>query len=82
MAWLPAGESEWWLLVTAPVGMIGVLCWAVAPFLAVLSIVFFLRDPARLHAPHERAWLGLLAFGSPVAWFLSNLISDAFDLLR
>jgi hypothetical protein len=24
----------------------------------------------------------LLVFGSPVAWFLSNLINDAYHLLR
>ena len=83
MAWLPVGSSDWWLLVTVPVGVAGVFCWGVAPFLALIGIVSCLRDPWRRQRPRrERVWLRALAFGSPVAWFLSNLINDAYHLLR
>ena len=83
MAWLHVGSSEWWLLVTVPVGVVGVFSWGFAPFLAVIGIVLFFRDPwRRQRSRHERVWLRLLVFGSPVAWFLSNLINDAYHLLR
>jgi ABC-type polysaccharide/polyol phosphate export permease len=83
MAWLHVGSSEWWLLVTVPVGVAGVFSWGFAPFLAVIGIVLFFRDPwRRQRSRHERVWLRLLVFGSPVAWFLSNLINDAYHLLR
>src|SRR5258706_15130878 len=74
MAWLQAGSSELWLVVTLPVAVVGVFCWALAPFLAVIGIVLLLRDPwRRQRSRRERAWLRLLVFGSPVAWFVSNL---------
>jgi hypothetical protein len=83
MAWLPVGSSDWWLLVTMPVGVVAVFCWGFAPFLAVIGVVMFLRDPwRRQRSRPERAWLRLFVFGSPVAWFLSNLINDAYHLLR
>jgi ABC-type polysaccharide/polyol phosphate export permease len=83
MAWLQVGSSEWWLLVTVPVGVVAVFCWVFAPFLAVIGLVLLLRDPwRRQRSRRERAWLRLLVFGSPVAWFLSNLIKDAYHLLR
>jgi hypothetical protein len=68
MAWVHVGSSEEWLLLTLPLGVVGVFCWVFAPFLAVIGIVLFLRDPwRRQRARHERAWLRLLVFGSPVA---------------
>ena len=83
MASLPVGSSEWWLLVAMPVGVVGVFCWGVAPFLAVIGIVLLLWDPwRRQRSRRERAWLRLLVFGSPVAWLLSNLINDAYHVLR
>ena len=83
MAWLQQGSSEWWLLVTVPVGVIAVFCWGCAPFLAVIGIVLFLWDPwRRQRSWRERAWLRSLVFGSPVAWFLSGLINDAYHLLK
>lgn len=83
MASLPVGSSEWWLLVAMPVGVVGVFCWGSAPFLAVIGIVLLLWDPwRRQRSRRERALLRVSVFGSPVAWFLSNLINDAYHLLR
>jgi hypothetical protein len=83
MASVQVGSSEWWLLITIPVGIVAVFCWGFAPFLALIGIVLLLWDPwRRQRSRRERAWLKLLVFGSPVAWFLSNLINDAYHLLR
>lgn len=83
MAWVGVGSSDWWLLITVPVGVFAMFCWGFAPFFAVISIVLLLRDPwRRQRSRRERACLRLLVFGSPVAWFLSNGINDSYHLLR
>jgi len=76
----PAG---FWELVTTSVAMLGVVCWGVGPFSALIGIVLLLRDPWRRQRPRrEKTWLRLLVIGSPIAWFLSNAIVDSYHLLR
>jgi hypothetical protein len=71
------------LVVILPFLVLGVLSWGLAPFVTVLDLVLLLRDPWRRERPRrERIGLRLLVLGSPVAWFLSNGILDAYHLLR
>ena len=75
--------SDAWTLATMPIGLISVLSWGFAPILAAIALVVFVIDAWQHRRPRrERAFLALLLVGSPVAWFLSNLINDAFHLLR
>jgi hypothetical protein len=70
-------------LVMVPFLILSVPAWAVAPFVTVVDLVLLLRDPWRRERPRrERIWLTLVVLGSPVAWFLSNLILDTYHLLR
>jgi hypothetical protein len=86
MAWLQSSHldpPEALLLVTLPIGVISMLCWGLGPFFFIADVIMFFRDPWRRQRPrHERVWLKVVVFGSPIAWFLSNLISDAYHLLR
>jgi hypothetical protein len=75
--------SDAWLIPSMFIGLISVASWGFAPILTVIALVVFLIDVWRHRRPRrERVFLTLLLIGSPVAWFLSNLINDAFHLLR
>jgi hypothetical protein len=75
--------SDAWEIVIVPVMLIGVACWGFGPFLIVIGVVLWLRDPWRASRPRaERIRLKVLVWGSPVAWLLTNLISDRYHLLR
>jgi len=85
-AWLQSSQfdpADSWMFVIMPVGVVSVLSWALAPFFFVIALAIFLVDLwRRERSRHEKAYLGLFVFGSPVAWFVSNLINDAYHLLR
>lgn len=52
-------------------------------FFALIALVILLRDPWQRERPrHERVGLLLLVLGSPVVWFASLAINDAYHLLR
>ena len=75
--------SDAWMLVTIPIGLIGVASWGFGPFCTLVALWLLFRDPWRRERPRwERIRLRLLVWGSPVAWFGSNLIADAYHLLR
>jgi hypothetical protein len=70
-------------LVTFPVGLIGIASWGGAPICTLVALWLLFRDPwRRQRSRGERIGLRLIALGSPLAWFGSNLISDAYHLLR
>jgi len=86
MAWAQSSHVDTpdaLVLVMVPFAVLSVLAWALAPFVTVVDLVLLLRDPwRRERSRRERVRLTLLVLGSPVAWFLSNGILDAFHLLR
>ena len=86
MAWGQASHVDTpdaLVLVMVPFAVLSVLCWGLAPFVTIVDLVLLLRDPwRRERSRRERVRLTLLVLGSPVAWFLSNGILDAFHLLR
>lgn len=86
MAWGESSHvdpSEPLMFVIEPLLLVGVASWGLAPFFVLFALVILLRDPWRGERPRsERVGLTLLVFGSPVAWFLSNLIQDAYHMLR
>jgi hypothetical protein len=70
-------------LVAFPIGLMGIASWGFAPFCTLIALALLFRDPWRRDRPRsERLWLRLLVWGSPAAWFGSNLINDAYHLLR
>jgi hypothetical protein len=86
IAWLQSsnvGSSDAWLLVTVPVGVTTVFCWGFGPFIMLIDIIVFFRDPwRRERSRDERTRLKLWVFLSPIAWLGSNLIVDKYHLLR
>lgn len=86
MAVLQSGTlttSDAWSLVMFPIVLTGISSWGFAPFCTVIALWLLFRDPWRLDRPRpERVRLRMLVWGSPVAWIGSNLITDAYHLLR
>jgi len=75
--------SDPWDLLIMPIGLAGALSWGFGPFCILIALWLLLRDPWRRERPRaERIGLRLFVLGSPVAWFVSNLIIDAYHLLR
>ena len=75
--------SDAWLPLVIPIGVIGVASWGFGPFCWLVSLWLLFRDPWRRERPSgERLGLILLVWGSPIAWLGSNLINDAYHLLR
>ena len=74
---LAIGTAVVLVLALAPAGL--------SPFLVqfLINLFMLLRDPWRRgRSRRERIGLTVLVLGSPVAWFIANLISDAYHLLR
>jgi len=72
-----------WILLTMPIGLVGVLSWALAPFFVLIGLAMLFLDRWRGQRPRrERILLRLWVLGSPVAWIFSNVINDAAHLLR
>lgn len=75
--------AEWLTLIALPVVVVGVLSWALGPFFSLISLVMFLWDLSRRdRRRRERVLHIFVVLGSVVAWILSNLINDAYHLLR
>lgn len=75
--------SDAWMILTFPIALIGVASWAFGPFCTLIALWLLFRDPWRRQRPRaERIALTLLVLGSPVAWMGSNVINDAYHLLR
>jgi hypothetical protein len=76
-------QSDALFPVMFPIVLVGVASWGLGPFCTVVALWLLFRDPWRRERPkRERVQLRLLVWGSPVAWFASNLIADAYHLLR
>jgi hypothetical protein len=70
-------------LVAFLIGLIGISSWGFAPFCTLIALWLLFRDRWRRERPRaERILLRLVVYGSPVAWIGSNLINDAYHLLR
>jgi hypothetical protein len=86
IAWMQSSRldlPEPFDVVMMPFALISMLSWGLAPFFTLFALVILLWDLWRRERPcSERAWLTLVVLGSPVAWFLSNLINDKYHLLR
>ena len=74
---------EWTTLIFFPFAVVGVFFWGTGPGFFLINLFMLLRDPWRRgRSRRERIGLTVLVLGSPVAWFIANLISDAYHLLR
>jgi hypothetical protein len=74
---------DWTMLAIVPFGVIAMLSWGLAPFVALAGIILLWRDRwRRERSPRERVGLTLLALGSPVAWCVGNAIIESSHLLR
>jgi hypothetical protein len=75
--------SDAWMLPGMFIGLVGVASWAFGPILWLIALVVFAIDLWRHRRSRlERLFLTFFLVGSPVAWFVSNLINDAYHLLR
>jgi hypothetical protein len=78
-----ASQSDALFPLMFPIVLAGVASWGVGPFCTLVALWLLFRDPWRRdRARRERISLRLLVWGSPIAWVGSNLIADAYHLLR